>query len=246
METIPSCDNAEIAHTPAPSSLEPDPTHHTMTLYSLPEVGRMWDQVLQMGLHEDNSGWHAWDYHTVHAISPFYMKFPMHPCVWFITLPGSIGRGFPSDETRLKLGAALRLEDDSICAHLPTEVFPTNLIRLEKPICCDRGYIIYWFTSDLFSHFRIPRPETAPTNLVAIPEYHTDSEAAHLRVQEATLHQRIQEEDYALPPLHTWDDDPFLSPLPTQVNLTWSEEMERFWKHTEEQLGWNGQEFLKK
>ena len=140
----------------------------------------------------------------------------------------------------------MKMTRSVIGAHLPTEVFPTNLICLKKPIRCDRGYVIYQFTSDLFSLFHIPRPEMAPTNLIAIPKYHADSEAAHLRVQEATLHQRIQEEDYALPPLHTWDDDPFLSPLPTQVNLTWSEEMERLWKHAEEQLGWNGQEFLKK
>jgi hypothetical protein len=56
----------------------------------------------------------------------------------------------------------------------------------------------------------------------------------------------IQEEDYALPPLRTWDDDPFINPPPTQVNLTWSEEMERLRKHEEEQLGWNGQKFVKR
>ena len=153
-------------------------------------------------------------HHSCHQ--PILYEFSMYPSVWFITLPGSIGRGFPSDETRLKSGVALHLEDDMICVHLPTEVFPTNLIHLGKPICHDRGYIIYQFTFDLFSHFRIPQPETAPTNLVAISEYHTDSEAAHLRVQEATLHQRIQEEDYALPPLRTWDDNPFINPPPTQ------------------------------
>jgi len=40
----------EIAHTPAPRSLEPDPSRHTMVLYSLPEVGRLWDQTLQVAL----------------------------------------------------------------------------------------------------------------------------------------------------------------------------------------------------
>jgi len=209
--------HTEIAHTPAPSSLEPNPSCHTMVLYLSPEVGRMWDQTLQVvlrALREDNGGLHAWDYHTVHAISPFYRKIPTHLGVWIIISPGSIRRGFPSDETRLKSGVALHLEDDMICAHLLTEVFPTNLIRLGKPIRHDRGYVIYEFTSDLFSRFCIPWPETAPTNLIAIPEYHTDSEAAHLRVQEATLHQRIQEEDYTLPPLHTWEDDPCIYPPP--------------------------------
>jgi hypothetical protein len=201
--------------------------------------------MLQIGLHEDNGGLHTWDYHTVCAVSPFYMKFPMYLSMWFITLPGSIRRGFPSDKTKLKSGVTLRLKDDMICAHFPTKVFPTNLIHLGLHIRCDRGYVIYEFTSDLFSHFHIPWPESAPTNLIAIPKYHANSEAAHLRVQEATLHQRIQEEDYALPPLCTWDDDPFTNPPPTQVNLTWSEEMERLRKHAEEQLGWNGQEFLK-
>ena len=131
--------------------------------------------------------------------------------MWFITSPGSIRRGFPSDETKLKSGVMLHLKDDMICTHLPTEVFPTNLIRLGKPICCDRGYVIYKFISDLFSHFRIPQPESAPTNLIAISKYHTNSKVAHLRVQE---------KDYALPPLHAWDDDPFTNPPPTQVNLT--------------------------
>jgi hypothetical protein len=32
-------------------------------------------------------------------------------------------------------------------------------------------------------------------------------EAAHLPIESATLHQRILEEDYALPPYRTWEND---------------------------------------
>ncbi|KIM85648.1 hypothetical protein PILCRDRAFT_5317 [Piloderma croceum F 1598] len=78
----------------------------------------------------------------------------------------------------------------------------------------------------LFSCFRTPQPEKAPTNLIAIPEYHAHSEADHLISKEATLHQQVLEEDYALPPLRIWDND--WSPLyvETLKNMTWSEEMD--------------------
>jgi hypothetical protein len=58
-----------------------------------------------------------------------------------------------------------------------------------EPIRRDRGYVIYKFASDLFSRFRTPQPEKAPTNLITILEYHAHEEAAHLVLQEATLHQ---------------------------------------------------------
>jgi hypothetical protein len=86
-----------------------------------------------------------------------------------------------------------------------TEECPTHYIHLTKLICHDQGYIIYKFTSDLFSRFRTPQPAKPPTNLVAIPEFHADDEAAHLTTQEATFHQRVLEKDYAIAPLRTWD-----------------------------------------
>jgi hypothetical protein len=85
----------------------------------------------------------------------------------------------------------LRLKDSAILTYLPVEEYPINFIRLGEPIRCEKGYIIYNFTSDLFSRFRMPQPEKAPTNLIAIPEFHAHSKAAHLVSEEATLHQRV-------------------------------------------------------
>jgi hypothetical protein len=68
-----------------------------------------------------------------------------------------------------------------------------------EPIRCDKGYVIYKFISNLFSRYRTPQPEKAPTNLIAIPEYHAHEEAAHLASQEPTLCQQVLEEAYALP-----------------------------------------------
>jgi hypothetical protein len=90
---------------------------------------------------------------------------------------------------------------------------------LTKPIRRDQGYVIYKFTSDLFLRFHTPQPEKPPTNLIAIPEFHADNEAAHLTTQEATFHQRVLEKDYAIAPLRTWDRDPF-STAPLK-NMTW-------------------------
>jgi hypothetical protein len=120
----------------------------------------------------------------------------------------------------------LRLEDPSISTYLPTEEYPINFVRLKKPIQRNRGYVIYEFTSDLFSRYRAPRPEKAPTTLIAIPEYHAHEEADHLLSQPATIHQRVLEVDYALPPLRTWENE--WSPRVSEaMSAKWSEEMDR-------------------
>ena len=103
-----------------------------------------------------------------------------------------------------------------------TEEHPTNYIRLIKPISCNKGYVIYEFTSDLFSRFRTPQPAKPPTNLVAIPKFHAHDEATHLIMQEATYHQQVLEVDYALPPLRTWDRDLFATPPGyTEMRFDW-------------------------
>ena len=75
-----------------------------------------------------------------------------------------------------------------------------------KPICYEEGYIIYQFTCNLFSSSSNPQSLESPTNLIAIPEYHTHEEA-HLRYEIATLHQQVLEKAYALPPLCTWENE---------------------------------------
>ncbi|KIM76588.1 hypothetical protein PILCRDRAFT_12641 [Piloderma croceum F 1598] len=176
--------------------------------------------------NEENGGLQASDYAVVQATSPFYMRFPTRPRVWFIPSPGCLGRVLPSDKTRLKSGVVLCLEDSSISTYLPVAEYPINFIRLREPIRRDKGYVVYRFTSNLFSRFHTPQLEKAPTNLIAIPEYHAHGEADHLVSKEATLHQQVLEEDYALPPLCIWDND--WSPLYMEMlkNMTWSEEMD--------------------
>ncbi|KIM91453.1 hypothetical protein PILCRDRAFT_641 [Piloderma croceum F 1598] len=134
---------------------------------------------------------------------PFYIKFPTHPCAWFIVDPGYFRRAYSSDETKLKSGAALNLKDRTISTNMLTEEYPTHYICMTKLICRDRGYVIYKFTFDLFSCFCTPQPAKLPTNLVTIPEFHASDEAAHLITQEATFHQRVLETDYAITPLCT-------------------------------------------
>ena len=103
-----------------------------------------------------------------------------------------------------------------------TEEYSTHYIHLTKLICCDRGYVIYKFTSDLFSCFHTSQPAKPTTNLVVIPEFHASDEAAHLITQE--FHQRVLEEDYTITPFHTWDRDP-ISIVPLK-NMTWYNEKE--------------------
>jgi hypothetical protein len=116
------------------------------------------------------------------------MCLPTSPCALFSSQFGHFGRVFPSDETKIKSGVVLLLEDTSISTFLPVADYPM-FIHLKKPIHCEEGYIIYQFTCDLFS--RSPNPESIepPTNLIAIPEYHAHEEAAYLKYQILTLHQ---------------------------------------------------------
>ncbi|KIM79857.1 hypothetical protein PILCRDRAFT_10034 [Piloderma croceum F 1598] len=215
-----------------PSNLKP--LFNVVALHSSPIMMKLWNRLLQSGLQEDNSGVQVGDYSMIQAISLFYMRFPTRPCAWFIAEPGCLGRVLPSDETKLRSGLALHLEDSIISTFLPVGEYPINFICLMEPIRRDKAYVIYKFASDLFSHFRTPQPEKAPTNLIAIPEYHAHEEAAHLVSQEATLHQRVLEEAYALPPLCTWENEwspPFLETL---QNLMWSEE----WRKLRSLVSW--------
>jgi hypothetical protein len=149
----------------------------------------------------NNGDLHTPDYHVVQAVSPFNIKFPTCPCTWFIVEPGYFRRVFPSDEAKLKSGVALCLNDSTISTNMLTKEYPTHYIHLTKLIHCDRGYIIYEFTSDLFSHFCTPQPVKPLTNLITIPEFHASDEAAHLITQEVTFQQQVLKEDYAIPPL---------------------------------------------
>ncbi|KIM79280.1 hypothetical protein PILCRDRAFT_10428 [Piloderma croceum F 1598] len=207
------------------------PTYSVVSMYpnlnlTMRDMGS-WDHLLQCSLKEDNGGFHAHDYHIIQTVSPFYMRFPTRPCAWFITGPGHLGRAFPSDETKLQSGVVLCLEDTSISTFLPVADYPIIFIRLKKPICHEEGYIIYQFTCNLFS--RSPNPESleSPTNLIVIPKYHAHKEAAHLEYEISTLHQRVLERAYALPLLHTWENE--WSPLPFGKieDLLWSEEVEK-------------------
>ena len=148
-----------------------------------------WDCLLQHSLKEDNGGLHARDYHPVQSVGPYYMHLPISPCTWFGSQFGHFGRVFPSDETKIKSGVALHLEDTLISTFLPVADYPVMFIRLNKPIHREEGYIIYQFTCNLFS--RSPNPESIEptTNLIAIPECHAHEEAAHLEYQISTLHQ---------------------------------------------------------
>jgi hypothetical protein len=65
-----------------------------------------------------------------------------------------------------------------------------------------------------------------PTNLIAIPVCHMHEEADHLMIESATLHQRILEEDYALPPYCTWESDWNPPYFGLMKKFSWSEEME--------------------
>ena len=72
--------------------------------------------------------------------------------------------------------------------------------------------------------------------------FHAHSEAAHLVSEKATLHQRVLEDDYAIPPLRTWDNkwSPLL--METWDNVTWGEEMEMV--DESGQLGQEGQDAM--
>jgi hypothetical protein len=167
------------------------------------------------------------------------MCLPTHPCAWFSSQFGHLGRIFPSDETKIKLGVALCLKDTSISTFLPIADYPIMFICLKKPIHREEGYVIYQFTCDLFSCSPNPEYLEPPTNLIAIPEYHAHEEAAHLKYEISTLHQRVLERAYALPPLRTWENE--WSPLPfgKVEDLSWSEEVEKAESGQIEQEGQN-------
>jgi hypothetical protein len=105
-----------------PADLDASPNDEK--LYSSTEVEQLWNRILQTSLTEDNGGLHASDYPVVQAVSPFYIKFPTRPCAWFIVKPGHIRRAYPSDVTKLKSGAALRLEDRTISINMLTKECP--------------------------------------------------------------------------------------------------------------------------
>jgi hypothetical protein len=100
-------------------------------------------------------------------------------------------------------------------------------IHLKKPIRREEGYVIYMFTCDLFSCSPNPESIEPTTNLITIPELHAHEETAHLKYQISTLHQRVLEKMYALPPLRTWENE--WSPLPfgKVEDLYWSEVVEK-------------------
>ncbi len=215
-------------HTALIDAFEPTPPDHNpsfnvIALHSSANMMKLWNCLLQCGLREGNGECQVSDYAVIQATSPYYMRFHTHPCAWFIAAPGYLRRVLPSDETKLKSGVALSLEDSSISTYLPVEEYPINFIRLREPIRHEKGYVIYKFTSNLFSHFCTPQPEKAPTELITIPEFHAHSEAAHLVSEEATLHQQVLEDDYALPPLRTWDNEWSPLHMETWKNVTWSE-----------------------
>ena len=51
-------------------------------------------------------------------------------------------------------------------------------------------------------------------------------EAAHLTIEQPTLHQQILEEDYTLPPYRTWENDWNPPYFGLMKKLSWSKEME--------------------
>ena len=166
-----------------------------------------WDRLLQRSLKEDNGGPHARNYHPVQSVSQYYMRLPTSPSAWFGSRFGHFRRVFPSDETKIKSGVVLCLKDTSILTFLPVADYPVMFIRLKKPFRCEEGYVIYQFTCDLFSCSPNPESIEPTTNLIAIPEHHAHEETAHLEYQILTLHQRVSEKAYALPPLRTWENE---------------------------------------
>ena len=182
------------SHSPPAYILTSPPSHDEnlaadIAYHSSPNQMDFWDRTLQDSCQKKNGGLHAREYLPVQVVSPYCTCIPTSPGVWFGTGFGHLGRAFPSDKTKLQSGIALHLEDSSISTFLPIADFPINFIRLEKAIRQEPGYVIYTFISDLFSRTRTPQSQKAPTNLIAIPVYHMHEEAAHLTMEQPTLHQ---------------------------------------------------------
>jgi len=142
---------------------------------------------------------------------PIYRKIPTPPMVCGSSFRlGSIRRGFPSDRDQTEVQEwPLRLEDDMICVHLPTEVFPHKPCSpREKPMPAREQRLTSSteFThSDLFSPLPHPSARNSPTKpSLPSPTVPTPNSCgcSPQGSREATLHQRIQEGGpTALPPL---------------------------------------------
>ncbi|KIM73604.1 hypothetical protein PILCRDRAFT_15112 [Piloderma croceum F 1598] len=129
-----------LKHTALIDAFEPtppddNPSFNIIALHSSANMMKLWNCLLQSSLCGENGGRQANDYAVVQATSPYYMHFPTRPCVWFITVPGHLRRVLPSDETKLRSGVTLRLEDSAISTYLPVEEYPIKFICLGEPIC---------------------------------------------------------------------------------------------------------------
>ncbi|KIM86501.1 hypothetical protein PILCRDRAFT_4984 [Piloderma croceum F 1598] len=114
--STPLPDNSAGTLTTISSPLSPlladdNPPHDDEKLYPSIKIEQMWNRILQTSLKEDNGSLHTSDYHPVEAISPLYIKASNRPGAWFMIGSGRLGRAFPSDETRLRSGVVLHLED---------------------------------------------------------------------------------------------------------------------------------------
>jgi hypothetical protein len=97
-----------------PTSPDHNPSFNIIALHSSANMMKLWNRLLQSGLRGGNGGLQASDYAVIQATSPYYMGFPTRPCAWFIAAPGHLGRVLPSDETKLRSGIVLHLEDSAI------------------------------------------------------------------------------------------------------------------------------------
>ncbi|KIM71938.1 hypothetical protein PILCRDRAFT_16591 [Piloderma croceum F 1598] len=96
--STPLPDNSAGTLTTISSPLSPlladdNPPHDDEKLYPSIKIEQMWNHILQT------------------TVSPLYIKASNRPGAWFMIGSGRLGRAFPSDETRLRSGVALHLED---------------------------------------------------------------------------------------------------------------------------------------
>jgi hypothetical protein len=113
-----------------PTPPDNNPSFNVIALHSSADMMKLWNRLLQSSLHGGNGGLLASDYAVIQATSPYYMRSPTRPCAWFIAVPGHLGRVLPSDETKLRSGVALCLEDSAISTYLPVDEYPINFIHL--------------------------------------------------------------------------------------------------------------------
>jgi hypothetical protein len=119
-----------------------NPSFNFIALHSSANMMKLWNRLIQSSLRGGNGGLLASDYAVIQATSPYYMRSPTRPCAWFIAAPGHLGRVLPSDETKLRSGVALCLEDSAISTYLPVNEYPINFICLGEPIHREKGYVI--------------------------------------------------------------------------------------------------------